>query len=299
VTHVAKKPGPRRKRGEPGAFGCRVRSTISAPLRKIQGHDQRLAPSCQPIGPLKAAPETTPQARAADSENSNSGSALASLQAAALGHLRRERQIQRIHTLGPRVVFELIDELDRRHELGPDLDNRLGRYAALGPGTLRAIGGDRFPASPVRIMVQTSMGHRSLASAANKRECRLSNEPDDDVFMGRGLPADRLGHRHCRSRLDLGQINRTALAVLPSLLARWLPRGRKEGPEYVALNPTRRDRHLGSFRINLRTGRWADFATGDKGGDPVSLAAYLSHLSQYEAAEKLAGMLGIEARHGR
>jgi hypothetical protein len=86
--------------------------------------------------------------------------------------------------------------------------------------------------------------------------------------------------------------------VLPALLARWLPNGRKEGSEYVALNPTRHDCHLGSFRINLCTGRWADFATGDGGGDPVSLAAYLSYLGQIEAAEKLAGMLGVEMSDG-
>jgi hypothetical protein len=51
----------------------------------------------------------------------------------------------------------------------------------------------------------------------------------------------------------------------------------------------------------VRTGRWADFATGDRGGDVVSLAAYLSHLKQSEAAEKLAGMLGVvtRARYGR
>ena len=42
------------------------------------------------------------------------------------------------------------------------------------------------------------------------------------------------------------------------------------------MNPTRPDRRAGSFKVNLRTGRWADFATGDKGGDAVSLAAYLS-----------------------
>jgi hypothetical protein len=104
-----------------------------------------------------------------------------------------------------------------------------------------------------------------------------------------------------RLRLHFDCINRWALAVLPALLERWLPGGRREGWEYVALNPTRPDRHLGSFRINMRTGRWADFATGDRGGDVVSLAAYLSHLKQSEAAEKLAGMLGIsvEAGHGR
>jgi hypothetical protein len=80
---------------------------------------------------------------------------------------------------------------------------------------------------------------------------------------------------------------------LPELLDRWLPGGRRKGREYVALNPRRPDTHLGSF--NLRTGRWADFATGDRGGDPISLAAYLSNLEQCEAAEKLAGMLGVEA----
>jgi len=59
----------------------------------------------------------------------------------------------------------------------------------------------------------------------------------------------------------------------------------------VALNPRRHDRSPGSFKVNLRTGRWADFATGDKGGDPVSLAAYLFNLSQADAARRLAAML--------
>jgi len=104
-----------------------------------------------------------------------------------------------------------------------------------------------------------------------------------------------------RLRVDFDRINRCALAALPALLERWLPGGRREGREYVALNPTRHDRHLGSFRINMRTGRWADFATGDRGGDVVSLAAYLSHLRQSDAADQLAGMLGLatEALYGR
>jgi hypothetical protein len=59
------------------------------------------------------------------------------------------------------------------------------------------------------------------------------------------------------------------------------------------LNPKRADRRLGSFSINLTTGRWADFATGDKGGDVVSLAAYLFDLSQAEAAGRIAAMLGL------
>lgn len=100
--------------------------------------------------------------------------------------------------------------------------------------------------------------------------------------------------------IGFARVNRAALVALPSLLTRWLPCGRVEGLEYVALNPRRADCHVGSFKVNLRTGRWADFATDDRGGDPVSLAAYLADIGQREAAEKLADMLGVraEADHG-
>lgn len=94
-------------------------------------------------------------------------------------------------------------------------------------------------------------------------------------------------------RIDFDAINTAALNDLPALLARWLPGGRIDGDEWVALNPRRADRRLGSFKINLRTGRWADFATADGGGDVVSLAAYLAGCGQAEAARRLAAMLGI------
>jgi DNA primase len=96
-----------------------------------------------------------------------------------------------------------------------------------------------------------------------------------------------------RGRLDFAAINSAALAALPSLLQRWLPEGKVEGGEYSARNPRRADRNPGSFKINLHTGRWADFATGDGGGDVISLAAYLAGISQGEAARRLAAMLGI------
>jgi hypothetical protein len=94
-------------------------------------------------------------------------------------------------------------------------------------------------------------------------------------------------------RIDFASVNAAALQELPTLLARWLPDGRINGREYEARNPRRNDRSLGSFRVNTRTGRWADFATGEKGGDPVSLAAYLFNLSQIEAAGRLADMLRV------
>ncbi|KAA0680286.1 hypothetical protein [Roseomonas genomospecies 6] len=95
------------------------------------------------------------------------------------------------------------------------------------------------------------------------------------------------------TRLDFDRINRAAVAALPALLARWLPGGRREGHEYVAVNPRRADRRPGSFRINMNTGKWADFATDDRGGDVVSLAAYLGGISQLEAARAIAEMLGV------
>jgi hypothetical protein len=101
--------------------------------------------------------------------------------------------------------------------------------------------------------------------------------------------------------INFAEINRAALAAFPAVLARILPGGKRVGPEIVALNPRRADQNLGSFKVNRFNGRWCDFATGDKGGDVVSLVAYLEGVSQGEAARRLARMLGLEIggrRHG-
>jgi hypothetical protein len=82
-----------------------------------------------------------------------------------------------------------------------------------------------------------------------------------------------------------------------------VPSGRIRAGEYLALNPGHGDRSPGSFSINMRLGRWADFSSGDKGGAVASLIAFLENCSQVEAARLLAKMLGIgagrkDARHG-
>ena len=71
------------------------------------------------------------------------------------------------------------------------------------------------------------------------------------------------------------RLNATLLPQLPALVKQWLPSGHAVGVEWTAINPRRHDRRPGSFRVNLRSGRWADFAAGEAGGDPVSLYAYL------------------------
>jgi hypothetical protein len=78
-----------------------------------------------------------------------------------------------------------------------------------------------------------------------------------------------------------------------------VPGGKRVGSEYVAPNPRREDRWPGSFKINLRTGRWAAFAVDAKCGDVVSLCAYLEGIKQREAARRLARMLGLEGRGRR
>lgn len=101
------------------------------------------------------------------------------------------------------------------------------------------------------------------------------------------------------TRVDFPLIAGIALVHLPALARRWLPDGHRQGREWIAKNPTRPDHTLGSFKINLRTGRWADFATGDRGGDAISLAAYLFGLSQAEAARALAEMLNLPGQGKR
>ena len=97
--------------------------------------------------------------------------------------------------------------------------------------------------------------------------------------------------------IDFNNLNRSLLPRLDSILCSWLPDGHREGKEYVARNPLRLDRTPGSFRINRCTGRWGDFATGDRGGDIISLYAYLYQIGQVEAAKALSLQSASEWHH--
>jgi len=69
--------------------------------------------------------------------------------------------------------------------------------------------------------------------------------------------------------------------------------GKRQGKEYLPLNPNRSDQTPGSFSISIDSGAWMDGATGDKGGDLVSLAAYVWGVKQAEAGRRLAAHYGI------
>jgi hypothetical protein len=80
-----------------------------------------------------------------------------SLKAQAQQRLRRQQLARRVHRLGARVVFELIDEIARHHDdLADDIDRRLASYASLNREVLQATGGDRFPPSPTRAIGGTA-----------------------------------------------------------------------------------------------------------------------------------------------
>lgn len=94
-------------------------------------------------------------------------------------------------------------------------------------------------------------------------------------------------------RIAFRRIADAAAQHAETIVQRWLPDGKREGSEWCALNPTRSDGRKGSFKVNLKSGKWGDFATGDRGGDLIALASYIFHLDQGEAAKRIADMLGV------
>lgn len=95
--------------------------------------------------------------------------------------------------------------------------------------------------------------------------------------------------------LNFEAVNAACLDRAYSLLTAWLPDGKQEGHEYIACNPTRANSCPGSFKVNLHTGQWADFATGEKGSNFITLYAYLNRLCQEDAVRKLAEITGTQA----
>ncbi|MCO8165486.1 DUF927 domain-containing protein [Pseudomonas sp. 21LCFQ010] len=98
------------------------------------------------------------------------------------------------------------------------------------------------------------------------------------------------------ARPRFADVKAAALRAIDQVLNHWLPSGQRVdgGKEYTAPNPTRTDKHAGSLKINLAKGTWADFATGDKGGDLIDLVRYLDGCTDIEACNKLAVFLHVQ-----
>jgi len=98
-------------------------------------------------------------------------------------------------------------------------------------------------------------------------------------------------------RPSFADVKSAALKDIDRVLFHWLPNGKRVdgGKEYTAPNPTRTDKRAGSLKVNLSKGTWADFATGDKGGDLIDLVRYIDGGTDVEACNKLADLLHVSA----
>lgn len=92
---------------------------------------------------------------------------------------------------------------------------------------------------------------------------------------------------------DLAQ---ALLADAEGLVNKWLPGGAKRGHEYVCGSLS--GGAGSSCSVNLTTGMWADFQTGEQGGDMLSLYATIHGLTQGKAARQVAQEEGLEAVAG-
>ena len=89
------------------------------------------------------------------------------------------------------------------------------------------------------------------------------------------------------SNIDYRAVNQQLLGDALGFLSSWLPNGKKAGKDWVVGDL---DGNKGkSLTIDLRTGKWIDFAAGDQGADLVSLYARMHGMTNSEAAVELSG----------
>ena len=88
-----------------------------------------------------------------------------------------------------------------------------------------------------------------------------------------------------KSRTDIKQIAAELAPSQETILTQICPGGTIHGKEYqagsISGGPGK------SFSFNLTTGKWADFATGEKGGDIIALYAAVNRINNAEAARTL------------
>ncbi len=61
-----------------------------------------------------------------------------------------QRDVERLHQLGPRPQCELLREIGNRYGCAAFIEERLKVYAELDPEIVAALGGDVFPPTPIR-----------------------------------------------------------------------------------------------------------------------------------------------------
>lgn len=97
-----------------------------------------------------------------------------------------------------------------------------------------------------------------------------------------------------REPIDFTRLAAALLDRIDTLVPMWLPGGKRNGAEWECadLSGGKGD----SCKVNMHTGKWADFATDDRGGDLIGLYAAIHGVDQGKAAHKLMEELGWERR---
>ena len=92
------------------------------------------------------------------------------------------------------------------------------------------------------------------------------------------------------------------LAQVETLVPAWLPGGTRVGREWVCGSLSGGEGKdgpgSGSCSVNLHTGVWSEFASGENGGDLISLYAAINDLKPVRAAVDLARAYGLESVAG-
>lgn len=96
--------------------------------------------------------------------------------------------------------------------------------------------------------------------------------------------------------IKFAELAEALLAQADQLVPKWLPGGKVDGHEYKCADLSGGEGE--SCSVNLGTGRWADFAGDDSGGDLLSLYASIFGLSQGKAAVQVAREEGLESVAG-
>jgi hypothetical protein len=105
-------------------------------------------------------------------------------------------------------------------------------------------------------------------------------------------PIDPNSGRAALPPIRFADLARALLDMADTLLPQWLAGGVKRGPEWVCGS-------LGgeagsSCSINMVTGQWGEFSTGEQGGDLISLYGAIHGLSMGKAALQVARDHGLE-----
>jgi hypothetical protein len=97
-------------------------------------------------------------------------------------------------------------------------------------------------------------------------------------------------------RVDFDAVHRAAMGRLEDVLRHLLPSGRIVRGEYEAGDLSGAAGRSLKVRLNgAKAGLWADFAAGQSGAGPISLATAVWRCPRPEAARRLAAFLGLDA----